>query len=381
MLKWWEVPQNCECLFALDTTSTYTSTRVFFANNNNRFLTNYSGVNKAYASVTSGWKYKNLNITLPLKKHIYKSLTFNDVNMIFDSPMLLPNEFTILLKCRVNMTTVFLSNNGQDYGMVFGTDGNSSPIWHIKDFVTDTLEYTRQQFDSAKFDNIQTIILKGNLANKDVTFKTDYGLYRVPKDSPAFNSFLKSQTYTTLGHTHTSTAHSLKVDIIAYGLFNKVISDEEEIQVDSTIDDNFLLPSKNIEFKNNIREHKTLLENIMASLSFINLEMKNSLKNVYPKETRPFTTNFKLFEHEIKSAAKLYKNLKNISDIVLEEGLPAKQVTVFLNERNSGILLKTTKSDEKGEFSFYNLSSDLEYTVTANDSKYQFGSIIKNYNR
>ena len=56
------------------------------------------------------------------------------------------------------------------------------------------------------------------------------------------------------------------------------------------------------------------------------------------------------------------------------------KVKLFLYERNTGVLIKTTFSDTEGNFSFLNLNKDLEYFVTANDNKYQFQSVIKNYN-
>ena len=377
-MNWWEIIPEVNCIFAIDATSKYTSSKVFFANNINRFLTNYSGNNKVSLTGTFGWKYKNLELILPMEKYIYKALNFNDVNMIFDVPILLPNEFTFILKCKVNTTTVFISNNGQDYGMVYGTDTNSASVWHIKDFVTDTLEYSKQQFESVKFNNIQTVILKGNIADKDVTFITDYGSYKVPKDSVAFNSFLKSQTYTTLGHTHSSTAHSLKVDIIAYGLFNKNFSDTDVSQILSCIDKQFKIKTSPIKILNRSRVDAIQFLNVFKpKLKELNkiYEIFNSAVSRYQGVTTVLNDNIS----SLNVINCLYKNTYSIKDIVLEEGLPV-QSKLYLYDKATGELLKTTVSNIKGEFLFIDLNTNFEYIVTATDPKYQFQSIIKDYN-
>lgn len=80
-----------------------------------------------------------------------------------------------------------------------------------------------------------------------------------------------------------------------------------------------------------------------------------------------------------KAGSILYERLFNLSDQILEEGLPIR-CEVFLYEKLTGVLLKTAISDLEGYFTFYNLSTSLEYLISANDNKYQFKSIIKNYN-
>ena len=75
----------------------------------------------------------------------------------------------------------------------------------------------------------------------------------------------------------------------------------------------------------------------------------------------------------------MYKNTKTITDIVLEEGLPVI-TKLYLYERYTGELLKVTSSNSKGQFTFLDLKEDIEYIIRASDNKYQFQSILKDYN-
>lgn len=380
MLKWWEVPQNCECLFALDSDSVITDDSIISPSNNtiNYLVTKDAVKGKVFKSFASGFVSKNFNIVADTF-YLYKTLRLNAINLVFNEKIPLTKQQTWFLMCKLNGNSVLstgLSNSA--HGLTYditGTDTKYSRNWRVAGFVTGS------DYDFDKRSNSSTLLHKVfvnvDMDSRELSIKTDYGIYTEPYDINT--TFGSPYDLKVIGYE--ADYWYPKIDIIAYGLFDGILTEEELSLMVTAVDDNFLVSSKEVAFKNIIVNPSLNLEDVLSKLSFINLEINQSLKNVYPKESKPFTTNFKLFEHEIKTSAKLYKNLKNISDVVLEEGLPAKQVTVFLNERNSGILLKTTKSDEKGGFSFYNLSSDLEYTVTANDSKYQFGSIIKNYNR
>ena len=380
MLKWWEVPQNCECLFALDSDSVITEDSIISPSNNtsNYLVTKDSAKGKVFKNFAGGFASKNFTTVIDTF-YLYKTLRLNAINLIFNEKIPLTKQQTWFLMCKLNGNSVLstgLSNtsHGLTYDIT-GTDTKYSRNWRVAGFVTGSDYDFNKRVNSS--DPLHKVFVKVDMDTRDISIKTDYGTYTEPYDRNT--TFSSPYDLKVIGYE--DVYWYPKIDIIAYGLFDGILTEEEISLMVTAVDDSYLISSKEITFKNSDRGTSLNLKDSLSKLSFINLEINKRLKNVYSKESKPFTSSLKLFEHEIKTSAKLYKNLKNISDVVLEEGLPAKQVTVFLNERNSGILLKTTKSDEKGEFSFYNLSSDLEYTVTANDSKYQFGSIIKNYNR
>ena len=117
-------------------------------------------------------------------------------------------------------------------------------------------------------------------------------------------------------------------------------------------------------FKTRIENLKTLEEQFQATKSV----------RTFIKETVLDEEKGQMYSYNI-----LYKNIKSITDIVLEEGVPVV-TKLYLYERHTGQLIKVTSSNSLGIFSFLDLEVDLEYIVRASDSKYQFHSIIKDYN-
>lgn len=377
-MKWWEIAPSC--IFALDADSIVTKSDVYFTNNANRSLKSYTGVNRIETSSTAGLRYNKLSYEENIKIYTYKSLKLNDTHLIFDTPVLLPNEFTFILKCKVNVSSLLLSNNGSNYGLTFGTgEMNSSDDsrWRISGYNTGQ-DFLKNDLDRFNKGGIQTVILKGNIATKSVVFITDYGSYLIPSDSPAFQSFLQSRTYTTIGYSHTGAAWRPNLDIIAYGLFDKIFTGTEISQVLESIDSQFLLKTSDLKpttgsgttLNNHSNPGRFVLTNIPLNVGSI-------LKTSKPIATK-FKTVFNIISPEIGVQSLLYKDMKTISDVILEEGQPVI-AKLFLYERGTGTLLKTTISDVKGRFNFYNLSRNFEYRVTSNDPKYQFRTITKTY--
>ena len=363
-MKWWEIPQNCNCIFALDTNSVTSSSKVYFSNNPEKFLTLQNGNNKVYPGLAIGFKHKNLINEKPLKYHTYKSLIIAKTNLLFSTPILLSESFTFILKCRLRQNSVLMSNNGASFGLTLGI-GDSDQIdegyWRINGFNAGDQVYSKKQLVPFAGNYIQTVVLKGSINLKDVSFKTDYGTFQIPSSSPAFQNFLQNKTYSHIGYTF-SEKWQPNIEIIAYGLFDKILTEEEELQIEANLEENFFLKKSDFDFKTSLSYGESDFlqgsEPVDGSKTFINKVKINS---------------------DVIVGQTLYKDFENIYDKVLEEGLPVK-VKLFLYERNTGVLIKTTFSDTEGNFSFLNLNKDLEYFVTANDNKYQFQSVIKNYN-
>lgn len=380
-MRWWETPGNNTCLFALDHNSDFTKNSLFFSNNSN-YLTTLNGDNLLSKNIVSGFTALNLKRILPIRIDSYKSLKIDKTNLLFNTPLFLPNNFTIVLKAKINGSSLLMSNNGNSYGLTFGTgeyNAASDSAWRIDGFRPEG-DYTKSEFDSVNKGYIQTVVLRGDIANKQVEFITDYGTFTVPQESTAFQKFLVSQTYTTLGYQHTHTSWRPDLDIIAYGLFNKILTDEELDNLFLSVDNTFKIKSVvtyiktdvELRFSETSKTSNIFFENpynVLLNISYI-----DNKRIVYYPEILPGFDLLPLHTEEV-----LYEELEHIEDVVLEEGVPV-QIKLYLYEKETGSLLKTTVSDKQGNFSFLNLKKAFEYIVTANDPKYQFQSVIKNYN-
>lgn len=380
-MKWWEIIPNAPCIFAIDSESVVDKDKITFTNNPNRFLTYINGKSKALSYVTVGYKYKDLEFEKPLKTYTYKSLNIWDTPLLFDTPVQLPNEFTFILKVKVNQSSIFLSNNGLNHGFCFSMSGSDIKYdynWRAAYFETglDKNFNVRKQFSKG---DIKTLIFKGSLSSKTTIFNTDYGIYSVPANSEIYNSggFLGTTSFNTLGFYHTDTAYRINSDIVAYGLFAKNMSDEEVNTLLNTIDTQFLEKESLV----NLRPSRQLET---SSQVFKNLKFKKNDYLIIPLQAGeaelplPSRTVLRIF-NEAKYIRNLYKKYETIEDYVYEEG-ETVQTKLYLYEKATGQLIKTTISDKNGYFIFHNLNEKQEYIVSAIDPKYQFKSISKDYN-
>lgn len=359
--SWWSIYKDT-CLFAIDNNSGIYYNSTLLVTSNGSLLNSEAKVpDKITKNITSGVTYKNFTIEYDYV-HVYKSINFNKLNLIFNNPITLPNEFTIVLKCKVNTRSVFLNKSLQvdTVGPVFeGKDYiNGSQYrfnWRVSNFQTGS-DYPENIRKSDKT-YIDTLVIKGNISNKNVSFITTYGTYVVPSDSLAFTTFLQTQTYEVIGYLTSKPDWSVDADIIAYGLFNREFNTEEINNILSKIDEEFLI-SKN----------KTQLQN----LNIINYTtFMKPVKNV----GIPVHLDDKIYITDLR-----IKNAYNIKDYVYKENVGVRTI-LFLYERESGELIYKTESDDTGYFEFNNLDKNLEYVVTSNDKTHQFKSIIKNYDR
>lgn len=368
-MEWWDIPGK-DCIFAFDSTSEIAENKLKFSNNNQRFVNFYNGLNESTAGYTSGEIYENNTLKT------YKSLNIKNTNLIFDTPIELPSTFTFILKCTLRTSSTFLSNSGVDYGLAFGTGdrGNSTDgYWRIKGFESGT-DTPPEDVKRNMKNGLHTVILKGDLDLREVYLITDFGTYQIPESSDAFNYFLKNQTYTTLGDSHTSTYWRTNTDIIAYGLFKGILSDEQIRQVLNKVESQFYVPFD--------QKFKVFEEGFSTDISSLGLKSLSSPALTYITGSISREPTLKTYLNTLENVQTqniLFRNLKTISDTVLEENVPVV-TTLFLHERHTGVLLKTTKSDKQGFFCFRDLDANLEYIIRASDDKYQYKSISKDYN-
>ena len=375
--SWWSIYNNT-CLFAIDNNSGIYYNGTLLITSNGSLLNSEAKVpDKITKNITSGVTYKNFTIQHDYV-YTYKSISFKKLNLIFNNPITLPNEFTLILKCKVNTRSVFLNKSltVDNAGPVFEGPNytNSSQYrfnWRISNFQTgnDYAEEVR------KLDNpyIDTLIIKGNLSNRNVSFITSYGTYVVPSNSSAFTTFLQTQTYEVIGYLTSNPDWSVDADIIAYGLFNKEFSTDQINTMLSKIDEEFLTSKIKTHYQS-LNIFKFLTFNISSTLIPINLSGVNYIKPVKVMDI-PLQLVDKVYIKDL-----MITDIHAIKDYVYKENIGVR-TTLFLYERESGELIYKTESDDTGYFEFNNLDKNLEYVVTSNDKTHQFKSIIKNYDR
>lgn len=377
-MKWWNTVSDATCVFAIDSESTLTKTQVSYTNNNSKKLTALSPTDSLYIGTYAGRESKNFIPSTEIKH--YRSLYIKDTNLSFIEPVTLPTEFTIILKCIVYKSTTFLSNNGINNGLMFGLGEYNSVddfSWKFDGFGTgsDTTKDVRMGRGRYILD---TVIVKGNSNTKTVTVNTNYGKFTVPPESTAYSSFFTNQSFSTLGSQNESTKNLWRPDtsIVGFGIFNKNFTDIEIDQILNTMDSQFLIRTS--------KETSELSTNLFVKKLW-NLKSSDfneaHLYSMKASSAINGELSYRWVEPEYKNLTKerLYSRLKDIEDIVLEEGRPVS-TKLFLYERITGFFLKDTVSNLLGEFKFINLNADFEYIVTGTDPKYQFQSVIKNYN-
>ena len=381
--EWWEIPQNCNCIFALDSKSILedSGSKINFSSPSSNFFNTVGLVkNKVTQSNCHGFEVKDYLVNYN-KLFKFSSLKLNDVILTFKNPEPLITSRTWVLKCVINGTTKLSSGeeNSSNYGLTFavGTEYNDlhNYNWRVRGSNT-AQNLTIDNRKKLPYNSvIHTVVLKVDVETGVQSIESNLGTVIGINDGVGLdiNYVLKYIGYPSQPYANP------KVDIIAFGLFDKILSQEELIQVFEKIDTQF-------------KESADTLESKFKQYEGILLVDKEDLLAPFKNEIYfgPYTINKNMPRANISvginlykehySVHTLYKNLKEIEDIVLEEGVPTI-TKLFLYERKTGFLIKTTTSDINGFFKFYNLNENNEYLITSNDNKYQFQSIIKNYNK
>lgn len=380
-MKWWEIPQNCECLFAIDYDSIVQSEGSFisFSNPSTNSITTQSSIKNRITKKHSFGSESDLNMINKPEVKLYKALKIDDVNLIFKTPINTGENCTWFLKCVVKGNTVLSQGSSTStHGLTmdpFGTSEEYAKAWYTNNLLSNNPKIPNVK-RGINTNTLHNVVVRNSTINQEVTLKTDYYSNSIPVASNYFSSLFGS-THDVYKLGYDSSTWYPKVEIIAYGLFNKILSAEEESLMWAAIDSQFAVSQNTIEFQTNLNYFEVLKHLDNTSFYFKDYTVGNILKVQEPQE------DFKILKNSIKNKLKvkqkLYNTFEHIEDVVLEEGLPVS-IKLYLYERKTGVLIKTTISDKKGIFTFNNLNKDLEYIVTANDSKYQFQSVIKNYN-
>lgn len=375
-MTWWtETSVEGGCVFALDFRSISKSSVVYFSNEPNFTASIYPSSQSVYTSRTAGYDFSSLLSDQKVVKS-YASFNIRDAHLRLGTHTL-PTEFTIIIKAKVLDDTSFMSSSGSYHGLLYGTTGNNTSDfkWRFHGYTSeiDLSMYPKELLR----ETIHTVILKGNLDTKEVKMITDNGEELIPLSSFSSSNFLyPGRTYNTLGHLYNSASWRPTTDIIAYGLFSFEMSEEDITKTLAAIEKETFLSSEEDDqgFKFKTKFGTLLQSDENLTQDTINKEFFKVANSIRPGTF--FTINRNLKNDQIPS---LYAEYETISDHVLEEGLPIK-TKLYLYEKGTGQLVKTTYSDLNGYFEFNLLNKDDEYIVRASDKKYQFQSINKDYN-
>lgn len=368
-MSWYDI-ENVNCIFALDYNSEIDeiNSKIKFTNDNTRVLTAHNPeLNSVKKEIIKSYEIINYSYSEPTNISEYKTLRLNKKMFNFDVPVELTNEFTLIIKCRVNTPSLILSATGE--GLNHGPAFEATPLssdsiywysWRIHSYQSGQ-DYPYESRLKGSSGTIVTMILKGNLGLKNVQMITNYGTYTIPTNSNSFNYFLKPQLLEVLGYVYSDLTWLPNINIVAYGLFDKELSETQVSTLLDTVDSDFLISKKDLNLKSNKKE----------LLNFYKFYKPQKLENTFRTE---------IFESEHIIEDTSIKKYTSIKDYVFEENTPVI-TTLFLLERQTGRLVAKTTSNSNGYFEFININIDLEYIVVTPDKKYQYKSILKDYDK
>ena len=403
-MSWFEIPE-VNCLFALDYNSEISENGKYIHLSNNNTKRLYSqGYLKGLVSKEEIKAFESLDFFLDhLNYNIYKTLSFYKQNFIFEEPIKYPtdstNEFTFVLKQRLRSSTKFLSETELvqgKYGLSFTSTSSSDSyddMWRFIDFeaITPGIKETfpprvqRRPNYGLVFD---TVILRVNLNIGKGDLITTYGTFELPSsiiNSPS--ALWTAPSFNMIGAP--DPAWKTDSDIVAYGFFDKALSDLQLESMLADINSELRLKNLNSKTRSGFLLKPVILDyNRHAKITnFLNkIKIQNSIivKKIFTdlEIDSPTVYSFISYPSEkVFTSVNVYdKTLISIKDQIFEENEPVR-TKLYLYEKYSGSLLSTCYSTSDGFFEFRGLEESLEYVVTSYDKKYQFNSIIKDYNK
>lgn len=384
-MSWYDIP-GVNCVFSLDHNSRLNSSsasRVYYSNDINRYLNVSSpSTTKVRKEFLTGMEIKNFDLTGSLVKS-YLTLRLENAFMTFQTPPKIPEEFTLFLKTKLNGPSIFLSSSdSESYGPCFNyeTLGQTDSFWYTWRLAgyASGQNYPPSLREKGK-NSISTLILKGSWVTKEALLITDYGTYTLNEETSnlfSSRSMFRDVPLLQMGYSSSGTWDP-NANIVAYGLFDKDLSIEQLDKVIKDVDNEFLFSDETIKLNNS---------NIKLDFSFKNYFKKTSIYNSNhhltstTKILKPLNIDYKTtsFVPEIPQIDIESPKRIDLKDFVYEEEVPV-QTELYLLERHSGQILKRTRSNTQGFFEFKDLDPELEYIIISPDIKYQYKSVIKDY--
>ena len=410
-MAWYEIP-GVSCIFALDYNSelSLNGSRVSLSNNPTEYLKIKTNGNPLMKGPSLGWKVKDFKLDIESGGLIYKTLKVEKTNLIFERAKTFPGskKVTFILKVKLKSSSKFMNaveNSDSMYGLSFTEDGSNSynNLWRFRNvsslpFIDLGVPY-KNRFSNFKI-AFDTVVLKLDWESNVGELITSYGSLSIPTsvlEDPSL--FVKANSFKVLGSG--STAWELDADIVAYGMFEGYLSDQQVTACLTNIDLEFLESSGiskgfedtteefNLELSEGRSEEIANLSLQYQDIRPLTLEVDSEISvEPLPYLSKESVENLKTFHLNplmwVEKKKPLLVNKRHqksfdLRGLITEEDSPVA-TKLYIYEKGGGLLIGTTFSDKNGVYIFKNLDRSMEYVVTSFDRKYQYKSIIQDFN-
>lgn len=366
--KWYNVLPGVNCVFAMDYDCpvNYNGTIVNYTNDNSKVLTALDGlVNKVYKTEFRAYKVKEYRYLLDTI-YKYKALRLDKVNFRAPAPIILPENCTVIFVGKVESSSIFMSmENRYNHGLCIDnyTNENSRHSWRIDSAIFRS-PHKRTEKDSTRFGTyVDTVILKGNKFTTNVECITSYGTIKhnsnkyINQQAPNFSIIGFQDNY-----------YKPDAYIVAYGVFDKQLSQEEIDTVLEKIDEQFLVSSSSSSSitVQKLSKYEVDLNSYLGTPNMLELKSHKVVEGSVLVDTEYYIKDININEYG------------EIKDYIYEEEEPTA-TKLFLIDRETGKYIATTFSNSNGYFEFKSIDKSREYLVVAPHLNYQFRAIVKDY--
>lgn len=366
--KWYNAIPGVNCVFAMDYDCpvNYNGTVVNYTNDNSKTLTALDGlVNKVYKTEFSAYKVKGYRYLLDTI-YKYKALRLDNINFRAPAPIILPENCTVIFVGKVESSSVFMSReNRYNHGLSIDNhnDGNYRHSWRIDSAIFRSPHNITEK-DSTKFGTyVDTVILKGNKFTTNVECITSYGTFKHNS-----NGYINQQAphFSIIGYQENTFRPNAYV--VAYGVFDKQLSQEEIDTVLEKIDEQFLVSSSSSSgiTVQKLSKYEVDLDSYLGTPNMLDIKSHKVLEGSVLIDTEHYIKDININEYG------------EIKDHVYEEEEPTA-TKLFLIDRDTGKHIATTFSNSNGYFEFKSIDKSREYLVVAPHLNYQFRAIVKDY--
>lgn len=366
--KWYNAIPGVNCVFAMDYDCpvNYNGTVVNYTNDNSKTLTALDGlVNKVYKTEFSAYKVKGYRYLLDTI-YKYKALRLDNINFRAPAPIILPENCTVIFVGKVESSSVFMSReNRYNHGLCIDNhnDGNYRHSWRIDSAIFRSPHNITEK-DSTKFGTyVDTVILKGNKFTTNVECITSYGTFKHNS-----NGYINQQAphFSIIGYQENTFRPNAYV--VAYGVFDKQLSQEEIDTVLEKIDEQFLVSSSSSSSitVQKLSKYEVDLDSYLGTPNMLDIKSHKVLEGSVLIDTEHYIKDININEYG------------EIKDHVYEEEEPTA-TKLFLIDRDTGKHIATTFSNSNGYFEFKSIDKSREYLVVAPHLNYQFRAIVKDY--
>lgn len=371
--NWWNIIPNTQCLFALDYNSQINpeGTEIIFTNKNGNKATSKSKIKGGfYKSTVTQFKGKDYSYLLD-KYYTYRAIRLEKSVPVLSTPILIPDDATIVLVCRF-IGGSQLMGRGVAWRVKSPHSNLYNYTWKVDEPSSTKRPSIFNQFDErfreAYSSNIpiESVAFRLKKSERLIKVKSSFGDYEL--DGGNFLSTRYSDKISTLGPENNYESELPDVYIIAYGMFDRQLTDDELQTIFNKIDEEFL-----------VEEIPLNMERTENGLKWF--DVSPDTQDLTPIRQVKFLSDIKgviSTSSDTKVKDTTIKEYGIISDYVYEEEEPT-ETKLFLINRDTGAYIATTYSNKEGYFEFKNIDKTLEYLVVAPHLNYQFRAIVKDY--